>query len=158
MTGLSPPAERRSQTVVGKLLRAERMIEFEIQRNAGVYPFNGGRLSEGEVCRRAGIKRVTLQGTAHATTTRVQVSAWLRKTADWMAGGAEPLNGNLAKLGDAWKAQLEQIAVSYHVANLEVAMLRKRIRDLEQRERALAEKQVDLNAAINRDRPVGRPR
>jgi len=141
-------ADRRSQTVVGKILRAERMIELELEAKGGVYPANDGRLTEAEVCQRAGVLPGTLQSTAHATTTRLQVLAWLRKMQAWIDHGERPQD--LGSKADEWKTLLEQIAISYDSANVEVATLRKRMKALKEREDALAEKHANLNATFSR--------
>ncbi len=150
-TGGAPPGvERRSQTVVGKILRAERAIELEIQRNGGAYPRNGGELSVTEVCRRAGITAKALQAKPLTSAVRVQLEAWLQRTTGEAPAPAEARSiGEVVNGGEQRKTQLEQIADSYHLASLEVANLRKRVKALEERRNAMAEKFENLNAALN---------
>jgi len=57
-TGLSPGLRAsqvaRSRLVVAKLELVFVEIEQELKRSGGIYPQNHGRLSQAEVCRRAG--------------------------------------------------------------------------------------------------------
>src|SRR5512144_2333144 len=73
---------RPAQAVATKILRAERTIELEMERNGGKYPHNGGALDEQELCRRAGVSSLALKGITHSTGTRIQPAPWLRRVAD----------------------------------------------------------------------------
>lgn len=57
---------------------AMALIGREIIENDGLYPFNGGRISLAEVCRRASVAPITMHGSCHASTTRVQILNWLK--------------------------------------------------------------------------------
>jgi len=158
------PIERRSQTIAGKLLRTQRVIESEIRASDGTYPHNGGELDENELCRRSGIALTLLQSTAHASTTRVQLARWLRKVnallkkppadGDGDATG-EALRDDVGHRTGEWKAMLEQIAISYDTANAEVETLRQRMKALKEREDVLAQKHADFNATFG-SRKAGR--
>ena len=146
------------ETVAGKIRRAQRTIELEIQGNHGVYPFNGGQLTEAEVCRRADVMPATLDEAAHATTTRLQLGEWLRQIAASAAIGSQRPDGDGAVSAAEWKAQLEQIVISYHRANLEVAKLRGRVMELEEREKALEKKHASLDMRFRRTKGRSPPR
>ena len=148
--GVPPTAERRSQTVSGKLRRGQHEIEQEIERNHGKYPFNSGWLTEAEVCRRAGIAPRILHESAEAASVRVELEAWLRKTSTLATAAARGPSIQAADVAAALKAQLEEIAVGYQQANLEVAALRKRFQELEERERMLVETYAKLDAELAR--------
>jgi hypothetical protein len=154
--GASERPERRSQTIVGKILRVEYTIEQEIESNGGAYPYNDGTLTEPEVCRRAGVPPATLLGPAHATTTRLQLGTWLRKMSEWLLRGGERPD-DMGTRTDEWKELLEQIAISYDSANEEVDTLRKRVKALKEREDALARKHASLNATFSRRKERGTP-
>ena len=52
--GLNNHAKSRSSTFVSKLRQAMSTIEGDIEQNEGLYPYNAGRLTKAELCRRAG--------------------------------------------------------------------------------------------------------
>jgi hypothetical protein len=117
---------RPAQVVAAKILRAERTVELEIERNGGTYPHNGGDLTEEEVCRRAGVSPLALKGLTHSTGTRIQLAAWLRRIDEpRLATTRRPQSTA------ALKSQLEQIAHHFQQANLDVATLRLRVQKLE---------------------------
>ena len=154
MSGEWASIGRGLETVAGKIRRAQRTIELEIQGNNGVYPFNGGQLTEAEVCRRADVMLATLDEPAHATTTRRELGAWLRQVTAPAASASQRSGEDGGMSAAEWKAQLEQIVIAYHRANLEVAKLRGRVMELEEREKALEKKHASLDMRFRR--PKGR--
>ncbi len=82
-----------------KILRAQRRIEIEILQHGGVYPDNDGRLTEAEVCRRAGVAASVLQGIVDTSTIRTQLGVWLRKmdelSDEHAKSGTQPDRGKL---------------------------------------------------------------
>jgi hypothetical protein len=75
LTAMSASARR--EKVVAKVREAMALIEREIEESQGVYV--GGRLSLNEVCRKAGVHPITMQGSAHRSTTKPMVLAWMGK-------------------------------------------------------------------------------
>ncbi len=74
------PAEKpnaRTEAALGRLRQAMRAIEADIQVHHGIYPLNFGRVTQSELCRRADVKKATLQNPVHKDTTRVEIMAWL---------------------------------------------------------------------------------
>ncbi len=63
----------RTQAMLQRLCKAMQDIEAEIAQHQGVYPFNHGRITQSELCRRADVKKATLQTPLHKDTTRVEV-------------------------------------------------------------------------------------
>lgn len=117
---------RPAQVVAAKILRAERTIELEMERNGGKYPHNGGALDEQELCRRAGVSSLALKGITHSTGTRIQLAAWLRRV-------AEPRTVGRRRHPQSTKSQLDTIARHYRKANLDVTTLRLRVQALAER-------------------------
>ena len=70
-------AHPRTEAALQRLRNAMREIEAEVATHQGVYPFNHGRVTQSELCRRADVKKATLQNPVHKDTTRVEVMAWL---------------------------------------------------------------------------------
>ena len=63
----------RTQAMLQRLRKAMQDIEAEIAQHQGVYPFNHRRITQSELCRRADVKKATLQTPLHKDTTRVEV-------------------------------------------------------------------------------------
>lgn len=63
--------------MLARLKKAMADIEAEIDEHQDVYPFNHGRVTQSELCRRADVKKATLQTPLHKETTRVEVMRWL---------------------------------------------------------------------------------
>ncbi|WP_395012055.1 hypothetical protein [Undibacterium sp.] len=75
----SKHARGRTADVIQRTREALAKMEAEIIENFGVYPENSGRLTQTEVCRRAGIAKITLHSPAHRQTTRLEVESWIAK-------------------------------------------------------------------------------
>ena len=74
--GLQKHAKGRTAKVVADIKRAMVAMEKEVRANDDIYPVNRGRLSMAEVCRRAGVHPITLNGPLHVATHK-QVQDWL---------------------------------------------------------------------------------
>ena len=97
-----PPTDHgnaRTEAALDRLRKAMADIASEIEANQGVYPFNHGRVTQSELCRRADVKKATLQTPLHKDTTRVQILAWL-----------ETLNASLAQTRDGTRERVTAVA------------------------------------------------
>ena len=93
---LYKPQQGDSQDVTWlRPLAAMRDIETEIQANNGIYPFNYGRVTQSELCRRADVKKATLQNPVHKDSTRVEIIKWL-----------DALNANLTQTRDSTRERV----------------------------------------------------
>jgi len=72
----TPHGHPRTEAALQRLRQAMRAIETEIETHHGIYPYNHGRLTQSELCRRADVKKATLQNPVHKDTTRVEIMAW----------------------------------------------------------------------------------
>ena len=84
----------RTEAALQRLRQAMAQIETEIAAHGGSYPYNHGRMTQSELCRRADVKKATLQNPVHKDTTRVEVMNW-----------CDAINAQLAQTRDA--ARLE---------------------------------------------------
>ncbi|MEO0004372.1 MAG: hypothetical protein RLZZ22_2064 [Pseudomonadota bacterium] len=66
----------RTEAALQRLRQAMATIESEIDAHQGRYPYNHGRMTQSELCRRADVKKATLQNPGHKDTTRVEVMNW----------------------------------------------------------------------------------
>ncbi len=109
-----PPVDHtnaRTTAALNRLQKAMSEIEADIAAHHGVYPFNHGRVTQSELCRRADVKKATLQNPLHKDTTRVQVMAWL-----------DGLNATLMQTRDGTRERVT--AVADHLGH-ELAQLRQ---------------------------------
>lgn len=111
-------------------------MDEEIKANAGVYPHNRGRITQTEVCRRAAVSKVTLQGPAHKTTTKVDVDSWV---AAHNIKSAPEVQRATSDRADRWKADHHKVATQYAIAMLDLVEAENRIRALESQNAALRE-------------------
>ena len=84
----------RTEAALQRLRQAMATIEAEISSHGGHYPYNHGRMTQSELCRRADVKKATLQNPVHKDSTRVEVMAW-----------CDAINARLAQVRD--QARLE---------------------------------------------------
>jgi len=101
----------RTEAALQRLRQAMATIEAEIEAHGGHYPYNHGRLTQSELCRRADVKKATLQNPVHKDSTRVEVMAWcdavnarLAQTRDQARLDA----GSLASPDEASRSALQQ--------------------------------------------------
>lgn len=66
----------RTEAALQRLRQAMATIEAEIEAHGGHYPYNHGRMTQSELCRRADVKKATLQNPVHKDSTRVEVIEW----------------------------------------------------------------------------------
>lgn len=125
-TGPCKHAHLRSNRIVAALRKAIAAIEVEIDANEGIYP--GGRLSQAELCRRAGVSKKTLQNASHKSTTLIEVNAWLKRIQKLMVTGRRSVRSKVTERVDHWKHEYGQLATHYNISRLEVADLEVTLR------------------------------
>jgi hypothetical protein len=121
------------------------VIERDIEANDGLYPFNNGRLSIAEVCRRASIHKVTLQGSKHKSTTRVVIKEWLENLDKLTVVGAKNVRKRVAASTEEWRERYLVIARKYnelyaiHIISMQkkLDVAQSRISELESENMAL---------------------
>lgn len=149
MTTLLEHAKARSADVRTRIREAIRTIESEIEEH-GVYPLNGGRLTQAEVCRRAAISKVTLQGPVHKRTTKRDLDIWLAGIRERIRLGYRAVRKRVTERADSLQSDLNQIKNNYHLAELEMISMRTKIADLESRERDAIREQKRLADEVRR--------
>ncbi|MGE8303368.1 MAG: hypothetical protein ACN6PW_02835 [Pseudomonas kermanshahensis] len=106
-------AKSRSDDVVVRIRKAMSIIQVEIEENDGIYPLNSGRLTMAEVCRRAGVHKITLQGHAHRSSTKIMLKDWLSGL-DKLLKGGKAIRQRVNIAVDDWKSRYEDLARSYN--------------------------------------------
>lgn len=132
-------ARQRSEEVVEKLRNAQRNIEAEIDANDGLYPFNGGRISQAELCRRADVSPVTLSTDAHRETTRRMVMEWIERIQSKAITGQKSVRKAVTDRVEDWKRQHAAIRDNYRLAELELMEMRRKYQLLSEENAALKE-------------------
>jgi hypothetical protein len=151
-SGLGKCANERSEKVRIALEKAQEIIVKEIEANAGVYPFHGGRLSQAELCRRASIAQVTLQNPSHRDTTLPKVNAWLLRVNALMVSGRKSVRRTVTERVDSWKCKYEQVATHYNISRLDVADLTIKLLDREIELAASNKRILELEIELSRVR------
>jgi hypothetical protein len=125
-------AKGRSQDVVRRIKKAMKAIESDIETNEGLYPFNGGRVSQAEVCRRAGVRNVTLQGKVHKAGTKLEVDRFVTRIRSSSISGSKSVRRVITDRTNNWKELHRRIAEAYHIDAMRYEKAFTRIRELEE--------------------------
>lgn len=131
-------SKERTTKVIAKVREAMKEMELDIQSSEGIYPFNGGRITVAEVCRRAKISNMTLQAPAHRESTKVMVEEWIKKLTLRLTTGAKIVRRAVTDRAEEWKRVHDEIATAYHIDHLtlvnvtaELCEAQNRIKELE---------------------------
>ncbi|HDR9150337.1 TPA: hypothetical protein QDA88_002677 [Burkholderia vietnamiensis] len=124
-------AKRRTSLVVARIEKAMMAIERDIEVNEGLYPLNGGRVTQAEVCRRAGIRNATLQGNAHKASTKLKVDTFVERVRRHTMAGDKSVRPEVAARADYWKRAHHAVADAYHIDALRFEEAKGRIRSLQ---------------------------
>jgi len=108
--GLAAHSRQRTKDVQQRLQAAMKVIEAEIGKNEGIYPFHSGRLSLSEVCRRAGVHKVTVQGKLHRESTKVHIESWLTRVKRELILGHKEVRKVVNRRANDWKSKYEDVA------------------------------------------------
>jgi len=156
--GLILHAKERTEQVRDKVHKAMRSIEKEIEKNDGLYPYNGGRLSQAEFCRRAGINQVTLLRRSHKKTTKVHVDAWLRDTNNKLLTGKKVVRKAVTKRVDEWRSRYERVATEFHLFKLQAIAKEETIAQKDVRIRELEERLTHLQQELSAGKVIRMPK
>ena len=118
-------AHPRTEAALQRLRQAMREIEAEIAAHHGVYPFNHGRVTQSELCRRADVKKATLQNPVHKDTTRVEIMAWLDTLAARLTQSRDSTRERVTAVADDLSSQVQALTQLLHVSQTELALLRE---------------------------------
>lgn len=117
--GRAAAADKATQTRA-KIERAKRLITGEIEKNWGVYPYQGGRLTTAEVLRRAGLSETLLAKDRHRTL-RDNVNSWVEKARESLAQGKTTLRKAVTERAAHAEDELTMVRQRFAEAELEYA-------------------------------------
>jgi hypothetical protein len=129
--GLAANDKKRTAEVRKKLTLAMVKIRAEVMQAEMIYPENKGRLTQAEVCRRAGIRNVVLRGKQHITTTKVTVDEFVAEMQGLLLGTGKSAKRIITSRADDWKERHGKIAQAYHIDHLRLEAALKEIKRLE---------------------------
>ena len=129
---LEVSGKKRTEGVVQRVKAAMSAIELEIDANDGLYPFNKGRVTYAEVCRRANVRNTTLLKPAHKNTTRGAIEEWLAKLSGNLVKGRKSIRRKVTERATVAEENSKQTETQYHIARLELQDARRKIRELQQ--------------------------
>lgn len=145
---LAKASRARTDRVVRLIGTAMATIEKEIAEADGIYPYNSGRLSVAEVCRRAGVHQVTLQSAKHKGTTRITVLAWLDRVKLAMIRGAKTVRREVHRRATQWKDLYQTVAAQYkNMYSIEVVQRDALIKELKQQNKLLRSQLAQARAS-----------
>lgn len=113
----------RTQAMLQRLHQAMHDIEAEIAAHHGVYPYNHGRVTQSELCRRADVKKATLQTPLHKDTTRVEVMAWLDRLSLQLAETRDAARERVTAVADDLAQELQRMQRELAQAQARIAEL-----------------------------------
>jgi len=146
LDALKQHTDRERELVRAKLRKAQEQIERDLQENEGIYPFNKGRLTQAELCRRASIGMATLQGPAHKDAARKEVNAWLDGVKKRALQGHRKVRRAVTDRTDVLKQAYQELQSGWAVAELVYIEAQHRIAKLEEELVALHEELAVLRA------------
>lgn len=157
-TALSDHAHGRTDLVRVKLREAMKTIEIEIDQNAGIYPLHGGRLSLAEVCRRAGVHKVTLQGPSHRETSKTEIENWIKRLKESLITGRKSVRRTVTARADDWEARYKAVANKFNeMYAIEVIAKDKMIRELTEKVTTLEAENLTLVSDLSMGKVIRFP-
>ena len=139
-TPVTEKVNARTEAALARLHRAMREIEEDVRQNDGLYPLNHGRVTQSELCRRADVKKATLQNSVHKDTTRVEITAWLDELNAKLVQTRTAVRERVTERADVLNERLTLAAKALESAEVELEALRARVKILERQNAELKKK------------------
>lgn len=124
-----------------------REIERAIEKSQELYPWNGGRVTNSEVLRRAGLDRAILQKSRHREL-RDEVNIWVHTVSKRMISGSKVVRKAVSERVDTAKSEANEIRQRWAEAELIYIDQEAQIRDLAARCDTLEQENARLRASI----------
>lgn len=136
----------RTKAAADKVKLILLQISHEIEC-AGVYPYNGGKLSKNEVCRRAGIGKTTIFSPKQLEVNKM-VDAFLESFK--LSPEKASSRRTYQELSAAWKQKYIDLSASHHKTELDLQALRNDYEGLSRNNELLHEEVACLREALNK--------
>ena len=131
-TPVSEKSHPRTEAALERLRTAMRDIEAEVRENKGIYPFNYGRVTQSELCRRADVKKATLQNPVHKDSTRVDIMRWLDALAAQLSHTRDSTRERVTAVADDLASEVARLTLAHQEALARLAQAEQRIAQLQQ--------------------------
>jgi hypothetical protein len=141
-------ANPRTEAALARLRKAMAEIEADIATHQGVYPYNHGRVTQSELCRRADVKKATLQTPLHKDTTRVQILAWLDSVTAGLTITRDATRDKVTAAADMLAAEVHRLEAELQAALLQLGLAEQRIEVLEMQRAELMSRQLDQRIGL----------
>jgi hypothetical protein len=102
----------RTEAALKRLRTAMADIEIDIAHHQGIYPFNHGRVTQSELCRRADVKKATLQNPLHKDSTRVEIVNWLEALNSRLTQTREGVRERVTAVADDLAAEVQRLTLA----------------------------------------------
>ena len=119
----------RTSAALARLRKAMSDVELDIAENKGVYPYNFGRVTQSELCRRADVKKATLQNPLHKDTTRVEIMGWLDALNSTLTQSRVSTREKVTAIADDLTAEVERLKLDLDDARRQLAAAQQVIRN-----------------------------
>jgi len=128
----------RTQAMLQRLHKAMHDIEADIAAHHGIYPYNHGRVTQSELCRRADVKKATLQTPLHKDSTRVEVMQWLDGLAAQLMHTRDATRERVTTVADGLAAEVQSLREELALARAQIETLQQENAALRAREKSQA--------------------
>lgn len=142
---LTGNANPRTEAALARLRKAMAEIEADIAAHQGVYPYNHGRVTQSELCRRADVKKATLQTPLHKDTTRVHILHWLEQLSSQLGDTRDATRQKVTEVANGLAAEVERLQAQLQAALLQLGLAEQRIEILEHENAEQASRLHGLN-------------
>lgn len=136
-SGLAAEALRKKRITIEKIEKGKGEALRLIKEHSGLYPGNGGRLSQAEVCRLAGVDPSLLGQPAHRSTTREDLNRWLQQVRSDMVTGRLRVRREVNGRVEQWKSAYDELLTTFSIVELELENANRVIRALRHQVRSL---------------------
>lgn len=130
--GVQETGNARTAAAMKRLQQAMAAIEVDIAANNSVYPFNYGRVTQSELCRRADVKKATLQNALHKDTTRVEIICWLDQLNAKLTQARQGTRERVTSSTDQLVAQAQRLASELSQTQSKLAEAEQALAELQQ--------------------------
>lgn len=122
----------RTEAALRRLRQAMADIERDIDQHKGIYPFNHGRVTQSELCRRADVKKATLQNSLHKDSTRVEILNWLEVLGSRLTRSRESVRERVTAVADDLAVEVQRLTLENEALRTRLAVSEQLIAQLRQ--------------------------
>lgn len=122
----------RTEAALRRLRQAMADIERDIDQHQGIYPFNHGRVTQSELCRRADVKKATLQNPLHKDSTRVEILNWLEALGSRLILSRDSVRERVTAVADDLAAEVQRLTLENQALRMRLAESEQLIAQLRQ--------------------------